>query len=257
MAREPDIILLGQGVGDTLQLTIESQRVLSRVGKVYALYLPPNLEKLLKSMRVEYVDLGARFTQGRPLSEVYLDVIESVLESTTKERPVVLLTPGNPLFLNVISRVLVMQAKERGLSVRVYPGVSQLDSLINYLGLDVGSFGLQVFDARRLVARKHRINPSVPLLVLQLAGVAADEAGTLAQRDPADYAPLAKHLTRFYPTGQPVTVLHVNDGEGRAAHSTSPLSGFADLVPSIRIASHLFIDAVRQSPSAQPAKEGV
>ena len=96
----------------------------------------------------------ARFGEGRQFSEVYAEVIELILARTAEERPVVLMTPGNPLFMNVISRALVMQAKERGLSIRVYPGISPLDTLINYLGLDVGTFGLQVFDARRLVARQ-------------------------------------------------------------------------------------------------------
>lgn len=249
--REPNIILLGHGVTDTLQLTVEAQRVLARVGKLYAIYLPPNLKQYLKSLRVECVDLSDRFARGRAFSDAYLDVADFILRRTAEERPVVLLSQGNPLFLNSLNRFLIMQARQRKLSVKVYPGVSQLDALVCDLGLDVGTFGLQLFDATRLVSRKQQINPSVPLLLLQPAGFAAVKVGS-QERDPKDYQPLIGYLAQFYPAEQPVTLMGAANGRTAAAHATVPLSRLPELVPHIRNTSSLFIDAVRQRQPARP-----
>ncbi len=255
MAQVPNLIVLGHGVGDTLQLTVEAQRTLSRYGKAYALALPPNLTQYLKSLGVECLDLQDRFAPGRAFSEVYLDIVDFILRRTAEERPVIVLTPGNPLFLNVVSRFLIRQAGERKLSVEVYPGVSQVDTLINYLGLDVGTFGLQLFDARRLVERKQRINPGVPLLVLQLAGFAAQQAGPVEQGDPKAYQPLADHLGLSYPPEQSVTLLNTTGGQGRRAHAALPLSRFLELVPHIQFTSSLFVDAMRNGQAARSPQQ--
>ena len=61
----PHIILLGYGVSDSLQLTVESQRILARYGSAYAIGLPPNLDAFLKSQRVRVTDLAAKLAPGR------------------------------------------------------------------------------------------------------------------------------------------------------------------------------------------------
>lgn len=245
----PRIILLGCGVNDTLQLTVEAQRILTRVGKVYALYLPPNLRRHLKSLRVQCIDLTERFGSGRSFSDIYLETADLILQRTTEEHPVILLTYGNPLFLNAVTRFLTQQARERNLSIDTHPGVSQLDAVICYLGLDVSTFGLQLFDAQRLVARKHQINPRVPLLILQAAGFAARQVVPSEPYEAKDYDPLASYLGEFYPPGQPVSLINILGARTQSTHITVSLDQFSELVPHIRAESSLFIDKVRQGQS--------
>jgi precorrin-6B methylase 1 len=246
----PNLILMGHGVGDTLQLTVEAQQILARVGKAYVLYLPPSLRRYLKSLRVKCVDLSGRFDENRAFSDVYLDIAELILRRTAEERPVVVLTQGNPLFLNSLNRFLIMQARQRKLSVKVYPSVSPLDVVVCELGLDIATFGLQLFDANRLVSRTQRVNPSVPLLVLQLGGFALEEAGSLDGPDPTAYQPFVAYLARFYPPEHPVTLINI--GIRQTARATVPLSRVAELVPHVGATSYLFLDAVRQKQAAQP-----
>jgi hypothetical protein len=247
--QNPDLILLGYGVDDTLQLTVETQRVLGRAGFAFTLGLPPNLARFLKSQRVEHTDLAYLFRPGRDFSECYLDVAQVVLKRAASDPPAVLLCQGNPLFLNSLNRFLVLQARERGLNVSILPGVSPFDAIVSDLGLDVGA-GLQVFDARRLVARGVAPNPALPLLIMQAGGFAAGAVGSNGH-DPATYEPLAAYLARFYPPEHPVTIVNTGAVGGR---STVPLSRFNELVPHIGAASSLFIDAARRSaPAAAPA----
>jgi hypothetical protein len=245
MAQEPHLILLGHGVTDTLQLTVEAQRVLTRVGKVYALSLPPNLRRFLRALRVDCVELADRFATGKPYADAYLDVAEFVLRRTAEERPVVVLVQGNPLYLNALNRFFLQQARARDLVVQTLPGVSPLDAIICDLALDVGTFGLQLFDARRLVARQQQINPHVPLLLLQLAGFADGAVRPDDRRESAEYAPLVRYLGGFYASAQPVTLINLSANGQGAARATVPLARVEELVPHIRASSSLFIDAVQ------------
>jgi hypothetical protein len=246
MSKQPDIVLLGYGVDDTLQITVESQRLLASTGKAYTLGLPPNLARLLKSMRVETDDLSGHLTPGRPYGEAYLDVAEILLRRAAEERPVLFLTYGNPMFLNSLSRFLFLQAGQRGLRLQVKPGISQLDLIISDLGLDVGAFGLQLFDARRLVAKRQQVDPRVPLLVLQLAGLAAETVPAATERPPdAAFGPLREYLGQAYPGDHLVTLLNLPAGNGGGTRTTVPMARFAELLPSIEATSHLFIDAIR------------
>ena len=159
--RNPDIYLIGTGVAGGLQFTVEAQRVLDKVGRAYALHLPVPLRSHLRSLRVKTVDLNDRFTEPRPLGEAYLDVARFLLERAAVEYPIVVLTPGSPLFLNSISRLLVLQARRAGLEVRTLPGISPLDALISYVGVDVAGFGLARF-RNRLGERSGRLHQEQP-----------------------------------------------------------------------------------------------
>ena len=147
MAGIPNILLLGYGVHDSLQLTVETQQLLARYGSAYTIGLPPNLARYLKSLRVNVTDMADRLEPGRSFVDAYLDIANFLLERTASELPVVLLCPGNPLATNAIARYLAMEGPRRGLVVQAVPGVSQLDLIISAIGLDVSTFGLQVFDA--------------------------------------------------------------------------------------------------------------
>jgi hypothetical protein len=244
---------MGYGVGDSLQITVESQRVLARLGRCYAVGVPPNLERYLRSLRVECVDLAAGLPSDRPFADAYLEIAEAILQETLDDPPVVVLSPGNPLLSNALNRFLMIKAREHKLRVQVLPAVSPIDVLVCATGLDVGTFGLQVFDARRVVGRDRPIDPSVPLLLLQLAGVAATAARAPLQPGPEAYAPLIRALSGWYPANHPVT--HLGDGSvpGTPRLTTVPLDRFTEIVPHIGTGSTLFVDLVRPASAGRTA----
>ena len=242
-----DIILIGTGVGDGLQFTVESQRVLDKVGRAYALHLPVPLRRHLRSLRIKTVDLSDRFAEPRPLGEAYVEVAGFLLERAAIERQVVVLTPGSPLFLNSISRLLVLHGRRSGLQVETFPGISPLDALISYVGVDVATFGLQVFTGNRLASSPTRLDPAVPLAVMELAGVGLETSAADPTVEPKRYGRLLGALARIYPADHPATLVNVTGGNGRRSHATLPLRRFAEFIPNIRENSHLFIDVIRPS----------
>ncbi len=246
----PHLILLGYGVSDSLQLTVESQRILARFGSAYAIGLPPNLEAFLKSQRVKVTDLSAQLAPGRSFADSYLDIAHTLVTKTASERPVILLAPGNPLMFNAIGRYLAMEGRRLGLSVQSAPAVSPLDVIVSGLGLDISTFGLQVFDATRLVARKLAVNPAVPLLLMNagtFGAAAVANAGEATQ-----FGPLAAHLGRFYPPAHGASLITI-DWLGMRLRATT-LAALCDEGEPVPAGSHLFFDIVRaQPPTGTPA----
>ena len=252
--RHPDIFLIGTGVGGGLQFTVEAQRVLDKVGKAYALHLPAPLRRHLRSLRIKTVDLSDRFAESRPLREAYVEVAGFLLERAAVERPIVVLTPGSPLFLNSISRLLVLQGRRSGLHMQILPGISPLDALISYVGVDVATFGLQVFTGNRLASSPTRLDPTVPLAVMELAGVGVESSAADPTAEPRRYQQLIGALAKVYPADHSATLVNVTGGNGRRSHATLPLRRFAEFLPNIRENSHLFIDVIRPQKQ-RPSKE--
>lgn len=243
----PNLILTGYGVTDSLQLTVESQRILARYGSAYSIGLPANLAALLKSQRVKVTDLAGRIAPGRDYALAYLDVAHFLVERTAHERPVIFLTPGNPLMFNTVGRYLAMEGKRLGLTVQVVPAVSPVDVIISGIGLDVATFGLQVFDATRLVARQIQVNPAVPAILMHLGGFGATTAPGPGSAPNLD--PLVSYLARCYPETHPATVIHLGLQGMRVANV--PLNRLAASSGAIDTDAHLFLDAVRPSPPAR------
>jgi uncharacterized protein YabN with tetrapyrrole methylase and pyrophosphatase domain len=244
MSDGPALILAGYGTGDALQLTIEAQQAIARATAVYAIAPPERLVRHLGAQRIRVVDLGPRLqSEGLPV-EAYLDVAGFLLREASLDPPVALLAPGNPLFLNSLTRFLVQAARERELEVALFPGVSVIDALISDLGLDVTARGLQVFDARHLLARQQAVQPHVPLFVLQTNGLAAAASDRGLDVTEVTRA-FAAHLGRFYPPVHPVSLVLETTGRGHFRHDTRPLSEFEALAPELEGSVALFCDVVR------------
>jgi hypothetical protein len=220
------------------------------------LHLPTPLARHLRSLRIKTIDLSNRFADQRPLRDAYVDVAGFLLERATVERPVVVLMPGSPLFLNTISRLLVLKGRRAGLEVRILPGISPLDALISYVGVDVAAFGLQVFTGERLGSRPGRLDPTGPLAVMELAGVGVGDTGADPGDEPRRYGRLLGALARAYPPDHPTTLVNVTGGYGARAHATLPLGRFDEFIPNIGENSHLFVDALRSDQQRKrPTKE--
>jgi precorrin-6B methylase 1 len=240
MADGGHLVLLGYGVADSLQVTVEAQRAIGRATTVYAVTPPPGLVQYLKGLRVKVVDLGEKLSEGSGPAAV-LDVADFLLRRAVLEPPAVLFSPGNPLFLNNLARLLLQAANERGVAVTLVPGVSLLDTVISDLGLDVTTRGLQVFDARHLLGLRHQPNPRVPLLVLEVGALAQGFEGA----QPQDvFAGFAAYLGGFYPAAHAVTLITESTGRGAFARRTVTMEQLGELLPIAGVDSVLFLDIV-------------
>lgn len=240
----PKLILAGFGTSSALQLTVEAQQMAAHVGSVVSLGLPERLRALLARQGVTVTPLDDLFT-GRPFAEGYAAVAQAVLVRAEKDPPAMFISQGSPLLVNAITRFLVAEATRRELSLRVFPGVSPIDVVVAEVGIDVGRTGLQTISASGLVARPVALNPRVPLLLLELAGLAADGASAEA------YGPLVELLRGDYPETQPVTLINI--AEGGITRATVTLEHFGELLPNIDASSCLYVDIRKRAQSAETA----
>lgn len=241
MKGTPDLILAGHGVGEALQVTVQAQALLQKHGRAYVLNPPPALRRWCASNGVECVDLSGYFQRGKPLIDVYLDVADLVLRKTHEERPVIVLMQDHPVMLNALGRFLLAEATQQGLTAVALPSVSEFDAVVAGLGLDVGSFGMQVFDARRFVSQGLPVNPRLPTVLLEVGGFLATEEGETAAPAPEYFAPLAAAIARVFPPGHAITLVNTVTG----AHATVTVARFAEFVPHIEPGCCLFLDRIR------------
>jgi hypothetical protein len=239
-ARTPDIILAGLGARDRAELSVEVQRLLTRVGRAFALGLTPGLRTLMASMRVHVTELDGHFAPGKAFGQVYADVASTVLQQTALEKPVVLLTRGNPMFMNTVCRTLVIEGRRLGLNVQVLPGISLVDTLVNDIGIDVGIYGLQVFDAHWLTLRRLPLSSKVPALILNMEGFGLESVP--ANGATRSFDPLLDHLECHYQRDHAVTMIRTGPSGGLAfeRRSLHALREAQDLLPSLTC---LFLDA--------------
>lgn len=211
----------------------------AHIGQVVSLGLPERLRTLLARQGVTVTPLDDLFA-GKPFAEGYAAVATAVLARAEKDPPAMFISQGSPLLVNAITRFLVAEALRLELPLRVFPGVSPIDVVVAEVGVDVGRTGLMTISANGVIARPAALNPRVPLLVLELAGLCPEGASAEA------YGPLVELLRAEYPANQPITLINMA-GEGGITRATVTLANFGELLPSIDASSCLYVDLRRKS----------
>lgn len=171
-------------------------------------------------------------------ADALLAAAEVVLKQTEVESPVLVLVPGNPLFLNSLSRFLVAEGGARELRVQRLAGVSQLDVLVNELGIDVAARGLQLFDAGRVVTSHSQPDPYVPAVLFR--------AGDLLAGDGASMATLRADLATVYPTTHPITLFNIDQAGDGTSFATAPLADITEFTAHLHAGSSLYIGPIRR-----------
>lgn len=242
---DPALILAGFGSSSALQMTVETQQMAVHVGRVLTLGLPERLRALLTRQGVTVLALD-ELLQRATFAEGYAAVGQAVLSRAQKDPPAMFISQGSPLLANAITRFLAAEANRLELTVRILPGVSPIDVVVAEIGVDLGRAGLQTLSASGLVARPVALNPRMPLLLLELAGLAAEGGSAEA------YGPLVETMLGAYPETQPITLINMI-GDGSIARATVTLARFGELLPRIDTSSCLFVDIRRKAEAAETA----
>lgn len=191
------------------------------------------MASVLASAGVELERLDERMTAADEPADALLAAADVIFKQTEVERPVVVLVPGNPLFLNSLSRFLLAEGAVRKLTVQRLAGVSQVDVIVNELGIDVAARGLQVFDVVGVTGGRSLPVPGVPTILLRLADLLANDAASLST--------LKEALGAVYPSDHPVTLFNIDPTGDTSSFATSPLSGIDEFLAHVHVGSSLFV----------------
>lgn len=201
-----DIVVVGTGMVGLNQLTPEADQALRKCSAIYTLHHDPFVMDLLRSRYGGVVPLDGCYAGGKLRMDTYSEVADTVLDAAAGSAPVAFLTYGHPRTFVTPTQLIIDRAVDRGLRVRVLPGVSALDTLLIDLQLDPGERGLQVYGANDVMVNGKTIAPDVPCLIWQVGAVGTVTFENQQMTSPQKVAMLTGCLRRFYPAGHPVVV---------------------------------------------------
>lgn len=181
------ITIVGLGPGDPRYLTAEAMAVLSEAGEVYVrTRRHPVVDALPGHPTVHSFD--ALYDTAETFEALYRAIANQVLELGARPQGVVYAVPGHPLVAETSVRLILDQAVERGLSVRLVDGLSFVEPVLSALRID--ALGLQIADALDLAGQHSPLlDPDRPALVAQLYSrqVASDVKLTLLNVYPPEH----------------------------------------------------------------------
>jgi hypothetical protein len=203
--KSADIYIVGLGVFELSQLTLETLDVLKRARCVYHV---SGRQANLCAINPNTRDLGDMYARRGKRIDIYRRIASVVVDSALKGgAPIAFAVDGNPMFFNDISWNIAAIARKRSLWVEALPGVSCIDVLPIQLGFEPGDLGLQILEATQLVLYDLPINPCLSTLVLQVGYFFVRLTAPPPRRKRGAFAPLVMHLRKFFPEVHPAVFI--------------------------------------------------
>ncbi|WP_042370301.1 SAM-dependent methyltransferase [Streptacidiphilus neutrinimicus] len=206
-ARRPvDIYIVGLGIRNVQQITREAEQAIQLSKKVFTVHAGFGLDEFLKTLCPDVRSLVGKYEEGGDRLRTYRAMAAEVLNAALDDSPVCFASYGHPKIYVYPTNLIEKAAPLLGLTVRVLPGISALDTILADLGLDPGPNGLQMYEATDLLARERPLQPDVPCLLWQVSAV--ESAMYSTKRGNAErYRRLQDFLVRTYPPGHQLTMV--------------------------------------------------
>jgi Tetrapyrrole (Corrin/Porphyrin) Methylases len=202
------LTIVGTGIRAGLQMTVETQICIRQASKLLYLVADPVSEACIKKLNPRSESLGPMYEVGKPRIEIYENMIHRILSEVEVAGDVCVAFYGHPGVLSYPARESMRRAKAMGMPARMLPAISTEDSLFADLGIDIGSAGLQSYEATRFLFNKYKFDTSTGLVLWQL--------GVLGENDWAPPHPnvrprletLAEYLMGYYRPTHRVFLYH-------------------------------------------------
>ncbi|MBI5289824.1 MAG: nucleoside triphosphate pyrophosphohydrolase [Chloroflexi bacterium] len=202
-----NITIVGLGPGDASLLTVAARDAIASADEVW---LRTSRHPTVPGLPAgpAYHSFDDVYEREPSFDAVYRTIVARVLELGRRPQGVVYAVPGHPMFGEASVQALLLGAAEEGLTARIVPGVSFVDTVAVALGVDPLTDGLLLLDALALGERKRLLTPQRPTIIAQVY-----------DRRAASQAKLA--LLESYPPEHPVRVVGASGtGEERVIETT-------------------------------------
>jgi uncharacterized protein YabN with tetrapyrrole methylase and pyrophosphatase domain len=245
-ARLLDIV--GFGIGGAGNVTLAANSLLASSDRIFTLVRSPDLEPFMKALERDHSDLLGCYKVGLSAADVYLSIVDSIVNDHTWERAV-FLVEGNPQVYNTPVRRLRIEGERRGWRVRVHPAVSSLDLMLIDLDLYIEDSGLQILDAARMLIHRIPVSTRIGCLILQIAACTLRSFVSVRDQDRGTFEPLQKWLAQFYPLEHEFIILRssINSEEPLKMIKTN-LNSFLDYANQIDYDCSVYIPPIDSLP---------
>lgn len=164
--------------------------------KVLVLTGDPVTTALVRKLNVNAESLNGCYKLGESRIAAYKAMIKLIMRDLRRGKRVCVVDYGHPGFFDYPAHRAIELARREGYSAEMLPGVSALDCLLADLGFDPGDAGCQIHDATEFLIHRRRVDPSTPLILLQIA-----VTGMFVHTDEAPVAGLqilGRELSKMY-----------------------------------------------------------
>ncbi|MER5492621.1 SAM-dependent methyltransferase [Streptomyces sp. NPDC002490] len=250
--RPVDIYIVGLGIRNVQQITREAEQAVRLSKKVFTVDAGFGIDEFLRTLCPDVRSMLDHYEEGGDRLRTYRAMAAEVVDAAVDDAPVCFATYGHPKIYVYPSQLIEQAASLLGLTVRILPGISALDTIITDLSLDPGPHGLQMYEATDLLARERPLQPEVPCLLWQVSAV--ETAMYTTKRGNAErYRRLQDYLLRTYPTDHEVTmVLSSTYALLEPLKETFPLGELARLLARGLQVGTLYIPPLKERPISNP-----
>lgn len=180
------ITIVGLGPGDVGLLTLETMEVLAKARTLLLRTARHPSVLGLTQRGIQFKSYDCIYEQQATFEAVYSYIADDCIRQARENGNVVYAVPGSPLVAEKTVALIRARAEEKGVEVRILPGMSFLEVLYTRLNVDP-VHGITVVDASDIKGLPS--NLMTPLVVTQLydRAVASDAKLALMECYPDDY----------------------------------------------------------------------
>lgn len=160
-----EIIIVGLGPGGLEHLTLGAWDIISSASQLYLRTSVHPAAQELSGRGVQFTSFDNLYEKGQSFSEVYQDIVRTLIAIANTRGTLIYAVPGHPLVAEETVQLLLKEAPLQGIRVKVLSGVSFLDTTFTLLGLDP-SAGLLLLDT--LTMQKEELNPRLHTIFTQV-----------------------------------------------------------------------------------------
>ena len=198
------LTVVGTGIAFGVHLTPQARAAVERADDVYYLLAEPAGEAWFKNVNPSSHSLRRHYAVGRARAETYELMVEEIVAAVRQGRNVCAAFYGHPGVFASPSHEAVRRARAEGFTATMLPAISAEDCLFADLGVDPGEHGCQSFEATDFLLRRRGFDPSVPLILWQIALIGVTDAPVAPAA--AAFGVLVDHLLESYEESHEVVV---------------------------------------------------
>ena len=239
MNQLPGITLVGLGPGD---LNLITKQVWDLINSAPEIYLRTTKHPVVKDFpaSLKVISFDEYYDQAESFELVYRRIVDQVIELGQRAGGVIYAVPGHPFIAEKTSPEIFAIAKEKGIPVRVFAGISFIEAVFGALGID--PFPQTTFVDAFELAEHHfpKFPPDVPTLITQIHSnaIASD---------------VKLNLMLVYPETHPVKFLHAAGADFEIIEEISLYE--IDRSEHIGLLTTLYVPALEEYTSLESLQE--
>lgn len=191
------LVIVGSGIQMGRHI---SERTLSEIAsaQVVLFLVDPFARAQLLALRPDAIDLSPHYANGKDRRQTYREMDADIMAHVRAGKHVCAVFYGHPGVFADVPHAVMRKARAEGIDARMEPGISAEACLYADIGIDPGRHGVMSLEATRFLIHQHRLDPSVYLLLWQVA-LSGDLTCSRFDADTEGLRQLVAKLGRWYP----------------------------------------------------------